>query len=410
MHADAALALVPGGRGVPVGIIDTGADVRQADIGPVIGVAGSVIPGGDPRRDRVGHGTFVAGIIAAVADGHGTRGVAGPTPLIVVKANRASTIGTLDAARAVVWAVDHGARVLNLSYSSGCPVSGTELRSLEYAVRRDVLVVASAGNEGEDGNPIECPAAWLGASRGAWSRGLSVGASTPSGARAPFSNANRFVSILAPGGNARDDCKGIASTLPVGASRLLPPDGCSTLGETVGGYPQRWAYAQGTSFATPVVAAVAALVRRVRPGLSAAQVADAVVRPDPTSAWTLPRGYGVVDALAAVRAALAYDTRPPAFRALRVRRPAPGRLRVEVAAVDRAGPGERAARGGLLYRVEARVDERWRVLYEGPRPARGRVVLDVPRSRTGPAGPGRLTVRVRVVDDRLNELRRVVRR
>src|SRR5439155_4777483 len=111
---------------------------------------------------------------------------------------------------AIVWAIDHGARIVNLSLA-GPDTSSTEQTAIDYATSHGVLLVAAAGNEYGAGNPVEYPAALLQpvGSNGAGGTGLSVGASTPAGTRAGFSNTGSYISLAAPG-------DGVFSALPPG--------------------------------------------------------------------------------------------------------------------------------------------------------------------------------------------------
>jgi subtilisin family serine protease len=125
------------GSGVTVAVLDTGVDPGHADL------AGVVLPGaefpelGSGARDTAGHGTDVAALIA------GRSGVAPGARVLPVKV----TGGSADANAALKWAVDHGAKVVNLSLGSG---AGSFDEGLRYAAERDVLVVAAAGNTGTD--------------------------------------------------------------------------------------------------------------------------------------------------------------------------------------------------------------------------------------------------------------------
>ena len=111
---------------------------------------------------------------------------------MIVQANRGATFSDVDEAAGIVWAVDHGARIVNLSLS-GSQTSPTERAAVRYATKKGVLLVAAAGNGGQNGNRPSYPAALLGRD------GLVVGASTPSGTRAAFSTTGRYVDLLAPG-------------------------------------------------------------------------------------------------------------------------------------------------------------------------------------------------------------------
>src|SRR5205814_1902768 len=162
-------------------------------------------------------------------------------------------------AQAIVWAVDHGARIINLSLG-GPDTSRLEQDALAYAAAHDVLVVAAAGNNGEYSRAPVYPAALLG------SNGIAVGASTDTGNRAPFSSSGSYVSLLAPGVRVLG---ALSSTAPASTYGRV-----GVAGEAIGTY----GYGTGTSYAAPQVAGAAALVWGVKPSLTAAQVTSLLER------------------------------------------------------------------------------------------------------------------------------------
>lgn len=297
------------GAGITVAVVDTGVDSSIPQL-----AGGRVLPGVDltsPDRgpattDCFGHGTFNAGIIgASPASGTGFVGVAPEVKILPIRCATTDTPnvpGSLTPegiASGIRQAVELGAQVINVSASTTTPVD--ELASaVEFAQQHDVLVVASAANSAQKGNPVTYPAAYPSV--------LAVGAIDESGQHADFSQTGSFVSLVAPGVD-------ITSVGPGG--------------------PGQWR-GNGTSYAAPFVSGAAALVRAYRPRLSAVQVkhrleatADhpAVVLPDPALGW------GMVNPVAAVTAVLPEEGSvplatidPPAARA------------AAVAAKDETGP------------------------------------------------------------------------
>src|SRR5262245_16685852 len=192
----------------PVAVVDSGVDAGHPDL------AGRVMPGRDvlgagTTQDVLGHGTFVAGLVSAIdGNGIGGRGAAGATPIIPVRVTTSGSITSRDLAAGTVprrdpaggngAAVDGRGRVVKVSLG-GPGIPQVEEAALDYARRRDVLVVASAGNSGQAGNDVEYPAAAVGGDDGGWSSGLSVAATDPLGRAAPFSSFNRHVSLATPG-------------------------------------------------------------------------------------------------------------------------------------------------------------------------------------------------------------------
>src|SRR5207302_1815628 len=145
---------------VTIAVVDTGADVTAPDIAAKSPVMWNVT--GPTVADTVGHGTFVAALAAgSVTNGEGIAGFGGDAKLMVVQASAGGgTFSDVDEANAIVWTVDHGARIVNLSLA-GPDTSSTEQTAIDYATSHGVLVVAAAGNEYEEGDPVEYPAALL---------------------------------------------------------------------------------------------------------------------------------------------------------------------------------------------------------------------------------------------------------
>jgi subtilisin family serine protease len=286
-------------RRFTIGVVDTGADLSTP------GLASKVVGAYDVRRgvrsvpDENGHGTFVASIAAgASGDGGGIVGFGGDARLLLVKVG-SSSFNDVDVAAGIIYAVRHGAQIINLSIA-GRTRSPVEESAVEYAARRGVLLVAAAGNEALDGNPPEYPAALLQpvGSSGVGGLGLAVGASGFDGQRAPFSEFGSFVSLAAPG----------LSVFGAVATRSMPAVFPRTglQGATVGLY----GFASGTSFAAPQVAGAAALVWAANPSLSAQGVAEILKQTaSGKGSWSPQLGFGVIDIAAAVEQALAIAAR-----------------------------------------------------------------------------------------------------
>jgi subtilisin family serine protease len=299
-------------------VLDSGVDVTHPDLKGRVGPGVDIQNGGTTVTDTVGHGTFIAGLIAAIdGNGIGGRGVAGATPITPVRLTTTDGISDSAAAAGIVWAVDHGARVINLSFG-GAGLSQIETSALDYAHQHDVLVVAAAGNNADaqsNRNLVQYPAAAIGGTRGGWSNGLSVGATMPSGAPAAFSTFNDSVSIAAPGAGDGSCGDGVFSSIP--GNKTLLWDGnnpCAPTFGSIGNPDGRYGYGEGTSFSTPIVAGAAALVRGANTRLTAEQTGDVLRRSAHQTlgtGWNQKTGTGVVDITAAVALARRYDTTPP---------------------------------------------------------------------------------------------------
>jgi subtilisin family serine protease len=268
---------------ITIAVVDTGADLGAPDLAAKAPLTHNAATGRAAVDDADGHGTFVASIAAGSStNGDGIAGFGGEARLMVVQANRGGTTFTdVDEAAAIVWAVDHGARIINLSIG-GPQTSDVERQAVSYAISNGVLLVAAAGNYGETGNRVSYPAALLGDS------GLVVGASTAAGTRAAFSTAARYVSIAAPG------VRVLGAVSPTSPVSIFPR-------ATVSGATGVYGYGTGTSYAAPQVAGAAALVWGVDPSRSPAEVIRILERTAAGDGGRSPQlGYGVLDVAAAV--------------------------------------------------------------------------------------------------------------
>lgn len=268
------------GAGVRVAVIDSGVDDDHPQL------AGRVTAGTDVlgieragNVDCAAHGTAVASVIAATArDGIGFRGLApGVTivPLRVVERLQGSDGDAASAgdrlATAIDLAVDAGVDVINMSLTMYRPDDAVRA-AIERARKADIVLVAAAGNEhqrGERPDPTPYPAAFDGV--------IGVGAIDENGLRVPDSQVGEYVDLVAPGGGM------------VVASR-------------VSGH----AVVSGTSYATPVVSAAAALLRAAEPDLTAEEVTRRLIATADPAAGERSSGYGhgVVNPYRAVTEAL----------------------------------------------------------------------------------------------------------
>jgi type VII secretion-associated serine protease mycosin len=268
------------GSGVTVAVVDTGVRGTHEDLAGAV-VAGtdlasdqhSVDPSGKGMVDPGGHGTHVAGIIGARANNG--RGIAGGAPgvkIMPIRVLDAHGGGVAsDVAEGVIWAADHGARVINISLGGG-PSPGMQA-AIRYANSKKTVVTAAAGNGYQSGNQTTYPAAYPEA--------IAVASVNDSLNRSSFSNTGTWVDLSAPG------------------EMIL---------STYGGGNADYQWMSGTSMATPYVAAAAALLISKNKSLSAERVrqlleAKATDRgaPGRDSAY----GYGVVNPRASMVGAIA---------------------------------------------------------------------------------------------------------
>ena len=338
------------GAGITVAVLGTGVDPRHPDL------TGSVTTGPDfsgSGRTQAGpfwgiNGTEVAGAIAG--HGHGTgraAGLLGVAPAARILSIRVSLEfnDPLNSDRAIarrlpgaiasgiIYAVDHGARIIDLPLDpgtagltgQGSPAaaggSPAEQAAVAYALRKNVVLVAPAGDDGQGPDLTDHPAAYAGV--------IAVGAIARNGRLAPFSSRHSYVSLTAPG---------------VGLTAAVPPDG--------------YARISSTSTSSGIVAGVAALIRSRFPHLSAAQVGRALTggtTADPTTGsatggTSAPgTGRGTIDAAKAVSLAAsvnaAAEPRLPAATA----RPSQSGQRLSTTAAHRANASDLA--GSLVRYV-----------------------------------------------------------
>jgi hypothetical protein len=298
-----------------VAIIDSGIDGEHPEFRGNRIAAANTFVGGSALRDSQGHGTFVAGLIAARLDGEGIAGIAFSSRLLIAKVVRSDGAVPLEAeARAIRWAVDKGARVINLSLggvrnpfdTTGDGYSPLEASAVEYAVRNGVVVVAAVGNS--DHAPDQ---PWRYASYpAALPHVLGVSALGRDGSVPMFSNRDAiFNDIAAPGDE-------LFSTIP--RPMTTQRSTCLEQGYSDCG-PQQFRRPQGTSFAAAIVSAGAALVRSSWPELRAEQVVSMLEQSavDQTSATGCRRcvegrdpltGWGRLDVASAVDWALRHPS------------------------------------------------------------------------------------------------------
>jgi type VII secretion-associated serine protease mycosin len=272
MQLPAAWDITTGGELV-VAVIDTGVAADHPDL------SGKLLPGYDffnndnDASDDNGHGTATSGLIAANSDnGQGIAGICWGCRILPVKVlGSRGQGGDASVAAGIRFATDNGARIINMSLG-GSEDSPVLREAVEYAQQRGALIVAATGNEAAEGNPVNYPAAYDGV--------LSVTATGNTDVVTGFSNYGNYVDLSAPG---------------VGVWSTLWTSGGNTYGP-----------ANGTSFAAPHVAGIAALVWSLRPDLGASQVANVLMASadDKGEPGKDPYyGYGRVNALRAVQLA-----------------------------------------------------------------------------------------------------------
>ena len=310
------------GQGVVVAVIDTG--VAYENYGPYVQAPdlnktfvapkNFVDPTGHPNDDN-GHGTHIAGTIAQdTNNGLATAGIAFQASIMPIKILDWAGNGTITALNdAIYYAVDNGARVINLSLgiaNTGYPhASGdvcTEIvglnAALQYAYDRNVVVVAAAGNEGV--NLVNCPAAYPTV--------ISVGATRYDGQRAYYSNGGDALDIVAPGGDMLVDQNGDGEPDGILQVSFCNDPGVmfdSWVGDNISLYGVFCtAMHHGTSMAVPHVTGAVALMLGENPLLTPDSVRfylQSTARDYGAVGWDPSYGWGLLNAGTAVAAVVA---------------------------------------------------------------------------------------------------------
>jgi hypothetical protein len=297
LKPDGTTVLPAKGTLVTVAVIDTGVDFSH----PQLAGATWINPKPDAKRDvtgwnfidddadvqdQLGHGTVVAGIIAASGNG----GIAGINPWARIMALKAMDLdghgGSIKVAEAIGYAVDHGARVINLSLGGRTPTQN-EQDALDYAAQKGVLVVAASGNLGIETTRF---------SPSGLRNVLTVAAVGPDGKRPLFSNWGSTVAIAAPGVDILSLRARQTDLLQMIRKDYKP--GTAIVGND-------YYRVTGSSFSAPMVAGAASLLFSIDPSLTAEQVKRMLLQ----SASDIEgiglsqfSGYGLLNVAAAIAA------------------------------------------------------------------------------------------------------------
>jgi serine protease len=301
----------PGGRGALVAVLDSGVAYenrgryrRAPDLRRRTFVKGYDFIDHDPHPDDVfGHGTHVTGTIAQATNNRlATAGIAYNAKIMPLRVLDSEGSGDSAAiARAIRYAAKHHVDVINLSLEFPSDVRSSEipevLSALRFAHRRGVVVVAAAGNQADETVAYPARANTV----------IAVGATTSNGCEAEYSNAGTDIDVVAPGGgfDANDD-----PAVPTDDVLCNHDTGRAIFQQTFTrgirqfGLPSDY---EGTSMASPHVAAIAALIiatKRLGPHPSPEAVAqhiEATAHDLGAPGWDTRYGWGLVDAAAALR-------------------------------------------------------------------------------------------------------------
>lgn len=261
--------LTKGSKDIVVAVVDTGVQSDHPDLRGRLVEGTNIVDPSKPPEDDVGHGTHVAGIIAAgVNNNEGVAGMTWYTKIMPVKVLDSSGSGsTYSVAQGVIWAVDHGAHIINMSLGNYAEASFLH-DALKYAYDRGVVLIAASGNDNTDrpGYPAAYPEVF------------AVAATDPNGVKADYSNFGDYIDVAAPGTS-------IPSTYP----------------------GSRYAALSGTSMASPHVAALASLVKAVNPQLGTEEIMDLLRKTakDLGPAGKDPNfGHGEIDVRSALQSAM----------------------------------------------------------------------------------------------------------
>lgn len=269
ISADKAWEITTGDPHVTIAVVDTGVDLNHPEFKGQLVQGRNMLNTSAPPQDDNGHGTHVAGVIAARTNNlEGIAGIDWAGKIMPIKAMDADGSGSvLDIADGIVWAADHGAMVINLSLGEYAD-SDYLHEAIRHAYQKGAVLVAAMGNDGI--SDPSYPAAYQ--------EVIGVAANDEQNETATFSNYGAHTSVSAPG-------VAIASTYP----------------------DNRYAALSGTSMASPHVAGVAALIRSINPDLTPDQVRSLL---EQTADDLGPEGhdeyygYGMINVGRAIKAAV----------------------------------------------------------------------------------------------------------
>ncbi|TLU59455.1 peptidase S8, partial [Thalassotalea litorea] len=253
------------GKGVVVAVLDTGVNTSHEDLKANLLSGYNVVSKNTNVTDTNGHGTKVAGVVAAVSNNNkGVASIAWDAKVLPVKiSNRSDGVASLfDIARALTWAADNGADIANVSYQISD--SSTVKGAAKYFHDKGGLVVAAAGNSGKSMTCTDNEYV------------ITVSATTSSDGKASFSNYGKCIDVAAPG-------QGLATTTKNGS----------------------YGSGTGTSFAAPATAGVLALLKAANPKMSNKELESLLENNADNSmfsgSFSTKFGYGRIDAGAALR-------------------------------------------------------------------------------------------------------------
>ncbi|WP_114326685.1 S8 family serine peptidase [Candidatus Colwellia aromaticivorans] len=252
------------GNGVVVAVLDTGVDSNHSDLSANMVAGWNSVSNNSDTSDVYGHGTWVAGVVAATSNnGSGVTSIAWHSSIMPIRITNQSNGYAYwsDVANGLTWAADHGADIANISYS--VTTSSSVTNAAQYMRNKGGLVVASAGNEGANLNCTDNASI------------ITVSATDSADNKASWSNYGNCLDVAAPG-------VGIWTTyLNNGYGRV-----------------------NGTSFASPATAATLALIKSANPNLSNDELENILeTSADKTKSggvFSSYYGHGRVDAAAAV--------------------------------------------------------------------------------------------------------------
>ncbi|WEN43590.1 Thermitase [Thauera sp. GDN1] len=293
------------GRGATIAILDSGVDASHPDLAGKLVSGWNCYDNNSNTADVYGHGTAVAGTAAAATNNAlGVAALAGEAMIMPMRITNLSGYGSWSAAaQCLTWAADRGANVANISFG-GVSGSSTVQSAAQYLKNKGGLTVVAAGNS--SGEELIAASSTM----------ISVSATDSNDVKASWSSYGKYVDIAAPGTY-------IWTT-------------------TRGGSYQKW---QGTSFASPVVAGVVALMKAANPALGAAdleKVLFSTVVDLGTTGWDAYYGHGRVNAAAAVKAVQTAKTSDTTAPSVGIGNPTAGStvsglVAVNVSATDNMG-------------------------------------------------------------------------